>query len=158
MKKMLKLLPYSLSLILILSGCNAKIETDEEDLFKYKNAYIGDNSAVLHIVDQTMDSEKFKGLELKTKEKPYGIILNYEGVGSERTYKRTVIYNATYLFALVQNVEWITFNFNDQEYKIEKQELMDWYGEDFSKLQSEKEIETLIQKNWDDDDRVNQLF
>lgn len=158
MKKMFKLLPYSLSLILILSGCNTKIDTNEEDLFKYKNAYIGDNSAVLHIVDQTMDSEKFKGLELKTKEKPYGIILNYDGVGSERTYKRTVIYNATYLFALIQNAEWITFNFNDQEYKIEKQELRDWYGEDFSKLQSEKEIETLIQKNWDDEDRVNQLF
>ena len=158
MRRMLKLLPYSLSVILILSGCNTKIETNEEDLFKYKNAYVGDNSAVLHIVDQTMDSEKFKGLELQTKEKPYGIILNYDGKRSEETYKKTVIYNATYLFALIQNAEWITFNFDGKEYKIEKQELRDWYGEDFSKLQSEKEIEALIQKNLDDENRVNQLF
>ena len=156
MKKMLKLLSCSLLVISVASGCNTK--TIEEDVFQYKNAYVGDNSAVINIVNHSMQSDKFRGLELKTKEAPYGIILNYDGSESEKNDKKTVIYNATYLFALIQNAEWITFNFDHQEYKITRKALIEWYGEDFSKLQSEKELKTLIQNNWDDEYRVNQLF
>ena len=156
MKRVLKLLSCSLLVILVASGCNTK--TTEEDVFQYKNAYVGDNSAVINIVNHSMQSEKFRGLELKTKETPYGIILNYDGSESEKNDKKTVIYNATYLFALIQNAEWITFNFDHQEYKITRKALIEWYGEDFSTLQSEKELKTLIQNNWDDEYRVNQLF
>ena len=156
MKKMLKLLSCSLLVILAASGCNTK--TTEEDVFQYKNAYVGDNSAVINIVNRSMQSDNFRGLELKTKETPYGIILNYDGSESEHNDKRTVIYNATYLFALIQNAEWITFNFDHQQYKITKDALIEWYGEDFSTLQSEEELKTLIQKRWDDEYKVNQLF
>ena len=153
---MLKLLSCSLLVISVASGCNTK--TTEEDVFQYKNAYVGDNSAVINIVNNSMQSDNFRGLELKTKETPYGIILNYDGSESEKNDKRTVIYNATYLFALIQNAEWITFNFDHQEYKITREALIKWYGEDFSTLQSEKELKTLIQKRWDDEYKVNQLF
>ena len=156
MKKILKLLSCSLLVISVASGCNTK--TTEEDVFQYKNAYVGDNSAVINIVNNSMQSDNFRGLELKTKEMPYGIILNYDGSDSEKNDKRTVIYNATYLFALIQNAEWITFNFDHQEYKIAKDALIEWYGEDFSTFQSEEELKTLIQKRWDDEYKVNQLF
>ncbi|WP_201613188.1 DUF4825 domain-containing protein [Psychrobacter immobilis] len=156
MKKILKLLSCSLLVISVASGCNTK--TTEEDVFQYKNAYVGDNSAVINIVNRSMQSDNFRGLELKTKETPYGIILNYDGSESEKNDKRTVIYNATYLFALIQNAEWITFNFKHQEYKITKDALIEWYGEDFSTFQSEEELKTLIQKRWDDEYKVNQLF
>jgi len=153
---MLKLLSCSLLVVSVASGCNTK--TSEEDVFQYKNAYVGDNSAVINIVNNSMQSDNFRGLELKTKETPYGIILNYDGSESENNDKRTVIYNATYLFALIQNAEWITFNFDHQEYEITKDALIKWYGEDFSTFQSEDELKTLIQNNWDDEQRVNQLF
>lgn len=156
MKKMLKLLSCSLLVISVASGCNTK--TNEEDMFQYKNAYVGDNSAVINIVNHSMQSDNFRGLELITKETPYGIILNYDGSESEKNDKKTVIYNATYLFALIQNAEWITFNFKHQEYKITKDALIEWYGEDFSTFQSEEELKTLIHKRWDDEKRVNQLF
>ena len=61
--------------------------------------------------------------------------MNYDWSESEQNYKKTAIYNATFLFALVQNVDWITFNFGNQEYKITKENLQNWYGEDFSGLQ-----------------------
>ena len=153
---MLKLLSCSLLVISVASGCNTK--TSEEDVFQYKNAYVGDNSAVINIVNHSMQSDNFRGLELITKETPYGIILNYDGSESEKNDKKTVIYNATYLFALIQNAEWITFNFKHQEYKITKDALIEWYGEDFSTFQSEEELKTLIHKRWDDEKRVNQLF
>ncbi|AMQ07433.1 DUF4825 domain-containing protein [Sporosarcina psychrophila] len=156
MKQILKLSSFLLLAILIVSGCNTK--NGEEDIFKFKDSYVGDNSAIGNIVNQLQGTEHFKGFELKTNEKPYGIILNYDWSESEQNYKKTAIYNATFLFALVQNVDWITFNFGNQEYKITKENLQNWYGEDFSGLQSEDELKTFIQKHLDDEDKVNQLF
>ena len=153
--------PYSLSTAMAMLYAAAEGETKAQiqKTFHYPApAILNPNSAVINIVNHSMQSDNFKGLELKTKETPYGIILNYDGSESEKSHKKTVVYNATYLFALIQNVEWITFNFDHQEYKITKDALIEWYGEDFSKLQSKKELKTLIQNNWDDEYRVNQLF
>ena len=56
------------------------------------------------------------------------MILNYEGIEAEEIEKKdkeTAIYNATFIFALVRNAEWVTFNFNNREYKVTKEELQD---------------------------------
>lgn len=104
----------------ILSGCNSNARNINEDLFQFKDTFVGDNSAVGNIANQLPGAEKLNGFELKTNEEPYGIILNYDGTGSKQEYKETVIYNATFLFTLVQNVNWITFNSNIGEYTVTK--------------------------------------
>ena len=156
MKQMLKFLSMSLLVILIISGCNTNNE--KEDIFKFKDSFVGDNSAVGNIVNQLQGAEHFKGFELETKEKPYGIILNYDWSESEQNYKKTAVFNATFLFTLVQNAEWITFNFDNQEYKITKENLQNWYGEDFSELKNEDDLKALTQKHLENEDKVNQLF
>ena len=156
MKQMLKFLSLSLLVILIVSGCNTNNE--KEDIFKYKDSFVGDNSAVGNIVNQLQGAEHFKGFELETKDKPYGIILNYDWSDSEQNYKKTAIFNATFLFTLVQNAEWITFNFDNQQYKITKENLQNWYGEDFSELKNEDDLKALTQKHLENEDKVNQLF
>ncbi len=156
MKQIFKFLSLSLLVIIIVSGCNTN--NGKEDIFKFKDSFVGDNSAVGNIVSQLQGAENFKEFELKTKEKPYGIILNYDWSDSEQNYKRTAIYNATFLFALVQNADWITFNFDNREYKITKENLQNWYGENFSELKSEDELKTLAQRFLEDGDKVNQLF
>ena len=156
MKQMLKFLSLSLLVILIVSGCNTNNE--KEDIFKFKDSFVGDNSAIGNIVNQLQGAEHLKGFELETKEKPYGIILNYDWSESEQNYKKTAVFNATFLFALVQNAEWITFNFDTQEYKITKENLQNWYGVDFSELKNEDDLKALTQKHLENEDRVNQLF
>ena len=156
MKQMLKFLSLSLLVILIVSGCNTNNE--QEDIFKFKNSFVGDNSAVGNIVNQLQGTEHFKGFELETKEKPYGIILNYDWSESEQNYKKTAVFNATFLFTLVQNAEWVTFNFDHQEYKITKENLQNWYGEDFSELKNEDDLKALTQKHLKNEDKLNQLF
>lgn len=156
MKQILKFLSLSLLVILIASGCNTN--TEKEDIFKFKDSFVGDNSAVGNIVNQLQGAEHFKGVELETKEKPYGIILNYDWSESEQNYKKTAIFNATFLFTLVQNAEWITFNFDNQEYKITKENLQNWYEEDFSELKNEDDMKAFIQKHLENEDKVNQLF
>lgn len=167
MKKILKLLPFLLLLVLIVSGCNSKIRDEEpldiklgytDDLFKYKDAYVGDTSAVGNIVSRLKNADQFKGFELKTDKKPYGIVLNYSLEKSEQDYKGIVLYNATFLFTLIQNADWITFNFESEEYTITKEKIKNWYGEDFTRMQNEEEVKTFIQKHSDDEKKVNQLF
>ncbi|MCM3745189.1 DUF4825 domain-containing protein [Sporosarcina luteola] len=167
MKKIRKLSSLLLLVALIVSGCDSKSRDGEPldikfgyvgDLFKYKDAYVGDNSAVGNIVSRLKNAERFKGFELKTDEEPYGIILNYSYEESEQDYKDIVIYNATFLFTLLQNADWIMFNFENEEYTITKDKLKNWYGEDFTGMQSEDEVKTFIQKHSDDENKVDELF
>ena len=51
-----------------------------------------------------------------------------------------MIYNVTFLFTLVQNVDWITFNSDIGEYTISKEILQEWYGKELSEVQNEDEL------------------
>lgn len=69
-----------------------------------------------------------------------------------------MINNATYLFALVQNVDWITFASDNFEATITKENLQGWYGKDLSEFQNEEELEKLIQEHLKDEKKVSQLL
>ncbi|ANU27037.1 DUF4825 domain-containing protein [Planococcus versutus] len=152
---MLKFMTFLFVVTLIVSGCNTK---KEEDLFNFKGSHVGDNSAVINIVSQLKGATYSKDFELKTTEEPYGIILNYDWSDSEMNYKKTSIYNATFLFALIENLDWVTFNFDNQPYKITRESLQNWYGENLNELENESKTEKLIQRHLEDDSKINQLF
>ncbi len=154
--KVIKSLLFSLVLLLFLNGCNA--DSENQDLFQYKDSFVGDNSAVGNIVKQLQRGEHLAGFELKTKEKPYGIILNYDWSESENINKETAIYNATFIFALVQNADWVTFNFDNQEYTITKKDLQEWYGKELSEFKTEDELRQLIEEFLKNTNKVNQLL
>ncbi|RKD25720.1 DUF4825 domain-containing protein [Ammoniphilus oxalaticus] len=167
MKKTLKISFFLFLATLIGSGCNSNSGSEEPveitdgyagDLFEFKDAYVGNASAVGNIVSRLQKADHFKGFELKTEEEPYGIILNYDMDESDKNGKEAVIYNATFLFALIQNVDWITFHFHDREYTITKEKFKNWLGEDMREFRSEEELKSLIQKQVGDEEKVNQLF
>ena len=147
---------FLLLVMVFLYGCNAN--NKNENIFQFKDSFVGDNSAVGNIANQLRSSENLEGFELKTKEEPYGIILNYDWVESEQNYKETAIFNATFLFALVQNADWVTFNFDNREYKITKGNLQEWYGKELSEFKNEDELRELTQEYLKDENKVNQLF
>nr|WP_239094276.1 DUF4825 domain-containing protein [Bacillus sp. B15-48] len=147
-------------ILLFLNGCSS--DNANNDLFQYKNSYVGDNSAVVNIVIHLQGADYFNGLELKTKEEPFGIVIKYDWLESEFNYQETVINNASYLFALIQNVEWVTFNFemvdSMEEYKITRQNLQEWYGIKLSEIDNENELKELIRESLEDDMKVNELL
>lgn len=151
-----KFIVLSLLIMLFVSGCSAN--NNNKDIFQYKGSYVGDNSAVGNITNQLRSSEHLKGIELKTKEKPYGIILNYDWLASDGAYKETTIFNATFLFTLVQNADWISFNFGSQLYHLTRENLQEWYGKNLSKMNNEDELRTLLEHYLNDENRIDQLF
>ncbi|MFV8830386.1 DUF4825 domain-containing protein [Alkalihalobacterium sp. APHAB7] len=156
--RMIKFLLFSLMVMLLLSGCHSNATDTNGDIFQYKNSFVGDNNAVGNITNQLPAAEYLNGFELKTSEEPYGIILNYEGLISDQEYRETVIHNATFLFTLVQNVDWITFNSDLGEYTITKEQLQEWFDIELSEVQNEDELSELIQVNLADTNKVNHFF
>jgi len=59
---------------------------------------------------------------------------------------------------LVQNAEWVTFHFDNREYKVTKEELQDWYGKELSDFTSEDELRKITQKSLEDESKVNEFF
>lgn len=158
MGKAIRFISYSLLILLFLSACKSNDTNTNDDIFQYKNSFVGDNSAVGNIANQLPGSDQLNGLELQTNEEPYGIILNYDWIESEQEYKETVVNNATFLFTLIQNADWITFHSALAEYTITKENLQDWYGKELSGFQNEDDLRELIQGSLDDENKMNQLL
>lgn len=126
--------------------------------FKYKGAYVGDNSAVGNILTRLPVSSYSKDFELSTVTEPYGVTVNYDGSESPQERPRIIVYTATYLMSLLRNADWVVFNFADQSFKLTKTQLQAWYGEDLSRYKNEDELNTLIEKNINDQDKINALL
>ena len=150
----------ALLLLFFLSRCGSDDKVNE-DLYEYEGSMIGDNSAVISIIEQLEHSEEFKEVALETKTEPYGMTVRYEGMGpdiTEMDYKKTAILNAAFLFALIENAEWATFDFEEMEYKIKKTELEDFYGRDLREFAGEEELKSVTEELLKDDESVSQFF
>ncbi|WP_336046562.1 DUF4825 domain-containing protein [Solibacillus ferritrahens] len=141
----------------VLSGCSQNADS-KADIFQYKNSYVGDNSAVGNIVNQLNHSNELKQISLHTKEQPYGITLEYNDItakNADKEMKKTIIANATYLFALIQNVDWVTFKFSTNEFTVTKTEVQHWYNNNLDGLENEEDLKNLIKDYLNSEDSVN---
>lgn len=146
--------------MILFSGCSLNSDSKAE-LFQYKNSYVGDNSAVVNIVKQLEHNKELNQISLETKKKPYGITLEYKDIDTKKAdieMKETVISNSTFLFALIKNVDWITFKFPDQEYTVTKEKLQDWYNNKLDGFENERALKKLVQEHLKSEDLVNQFF
>lgn len=114
------------------------------ELLRYRNSYVGDNSAVANIILNLDGSKYFKHFALQTREQPYGIEIRY-GVGPNSSRnefgeywtdaKTKVIFlnSATALLALVKNVDSIKFSLEtapQRTWTVSRTELEKFYGSD----------------------------
>ncbi len=116
-----------------------------EKLLKYKDSYIGDNSAVGNISNYLLASDNLQGFELKTGEKPYEITLNYKTfedsqiiISTNETitlpFSDVMIKNTMVLFSLIKNVDIINLELDDgSTITYKKTELVDAYGDKYGK-------------------------
>ncbi|MDZ5712607.1 DUF4825 domain-containing protein [Jeotgalibacillus sp. HH7-29] len=148
--------------MLFLSGCTANAEKADFDIFQYKDSYVGDNSAVVNSVIHLQGEAYFSGLELQTKDEPYGVTVKYDWEESALDAKETMIHNASYLFTLLQNVSWISFEFEMPNgvdgYQVTRESLEEVYGVDLLDIDDEDELKELIGELLEDEKKVNDLL
>ncbi|TYS79724.1 DUF4825 domain-containing protein [Rossellomorea aquimaris] len=157
------ILILSFTALLPLYGCTSTPQK-EETIFQYKDSYVGDSGAVGNITRPLAEpeGENMGGLELKTTEEPYGIILNYSPddsiENSELDYRELALYNASIILALVKNAEWVQFNFVEEEVKVSRDDLQDWFVKDLRDFSEEEELRSFIQEHLEDEEKVEQFF
>ncbi|RJG26558.1 DUF4825 domain-containing protein [Paenibacillus thiaminolyticus] len=162
--KVSRLLIFLFVLLLTLAGCDSNSRSAgavDKDIFQYKNSYIGDNSAIGSILGILPQSDRLKQFSLSTAEKPYRITLQYNEAASpmsESEIRETVIFNATFLFALVQNVDQVHLELEGQSYLITREQLQSWYGKELDQFENEQDLRNLTQEFIPDKDKVDQLF
>lgn len=131
------------------------------DLFHYKHSVVGNNSAVTNIVKELAHHQELRQITLQTKQTPYGIHLTYKDIETEnieQEIKETVLFNATYLFVLIDNVDRITFTFPDYKYTVTRDQLNHWYGQNLSTIKREQDVKQLIQHHLKSETNINQFF
>lgn len=126
------------------------------ELLAYKDAYVGDNSAVGNIIYNLDGSPFVEQFALQTEKEPYGIEIiygldegdekaEYDKVWSEENYQGAFLRNTTAIFALVKNADYITVVLNSEEQKritVTRDALEKYYGEDLRTFAESEQIWT----------------
>ncbi|MRX73020.1 DUF4825 domain-containing protein [Bacillus lacus] len=149
----------AVTLAALISGCSSDADA-KTDVFQYQHSYVGDNSAVGSILRQLNSHGELDKISLHTSEKPYGITVQYKELQAENLQeesKETAFNNASYLFTLIQNAEWVTFQFPHDEYTVEKKSLEALFKKKLSSIENEEELKQLL-KEYNTQENLAQLF
>lgn len=94
-----------------------------EQLKKYKSKYIGDNSNTSHLLNALPLSEY--GYVFEIDSEIYGLTINHnytDWYNNENLYiDKALVYNSVFLFKMIDNLEYITFNFSGSNYTITRE-------------------------------------
>lgn len=116
----------------------------DTSVLRYKGSSVGDNSAVVNISREVTILEDIDHIELQTKKEPYGIEISYTNTGENNnlnSIEKEVRQQSLYLYYLVDNVDYILFNFNNQSVHSERE----MYRDDLAAIsQLEKVTEKAI--------------
>lgn len=144
------------------SACSPLLASEQPDLFEYEGAVVGNNSAVFNTLNHLIGAQHFNGFELETKQQPYGIIASYDWAEAESSNKKAAVHNATYLFALIDNVEWVQFDFDTgagvEQYRLSREQLQDWYELDLTGIDEQKKLEELLKQHLDEGRKIDELL
>ena len=95
-----------------------------ENIIKYKSKYVGDNSNTGNLIESLPFSEHGYVFEIDSENR--GIIINYHFTdwyeGNSYTEK-ALVYNSVSMFSLIENLEYITFNFSGSSFSITRDKI-----------------------------------
>ena len=94
-----------------------------DNIIKYKNKYVGNNSNDANLISSLPLSEYGYVFEIDTTN--LGLTIDYHITDwyiNENYYlEKSLVYNSVSIFALIDNVEYIKFNFSGKTYEIKRE-------------------------------------
>ncbi|MGE6577050.1 DUF4825 domain-containing protein [Paenibacillus xylanexedens] len=136
------------------------LEHDFTTALQYKSKYMGDfvNLNSLNGSLPLTNRHPFT-LELNPEVLSANIVFAYNLSSSELIeLERDFIYSAIANLVLIENLEKITYQFNDYSYSLTKADTENWYNIELTKLQSEQLWKNTIQSTLSDNYLVGLFF
>ena len=100
-----------------------------ENIIKYKNKYVGNNSNDSHLIDNLPLAEYGYVFEIDSIN--LGLTIDYHitdwYVNENHYLEKSLLYNSVSIFALIDNVEQITFNFSGNTYTVSRKQINELY-------------------------------
>ena len=156
---------FLIIMLMTLTACGTASSKDD-DVFQYRNSYVGDNSAVSAIAQHlpSPNGEQLSGIELQTNTEPYGVTLNYElqeqlsDVERGADYDKVAIQSSAILLAVVQNADSVTLSYVNDQYTITKQDMELWLGKPLNTFVSELQLTSYMEFYLEDENKIKQLI
>lgn len=135
-----------------------------DNIIKYKNKYIGNNSNTGNLLSDLPLSEY--GFVFEIDSSNCGLTVDYHTTAwyqNENQYiSKALIYNSISIFLLIDNVNDITFNFSGESYRIEKTTVEEKYP-NYSEVLLDGEIDKdrfneYVEDKMNDDSFVEKIF
>lgn len=113
-----------------------------EHLVQYQSKYVGDNSNTGQLIGALPLSEY--GFVFEIDSENGGVIIDYhftDWYGNENLYtERAVVYNSVSAFVLIENLEYIIFNFSGSSYSVTREAIEKHYP-NYEEVFSENSID-----------------
>ena len=104
-------------------------EAGIDNIIKFKNQYIGNNSNDSHLIDSLPLSEYGYVFEIDSENLRLTIDYHITDwyINENQYLEKCLLYNSVSIFALIDNVQDITFNFSGNSYKVNRKQVENVY-------------------------------
>lgn len=135
-----------------------------DNISKYQNKYIGNNSNIGNLINNLPLSEYGYVFEIDSNN--LGLTIYYHitdwYINDDLYIQKSLIYNSVSIYALIENVEYIEFNFSGSSYKITRKAIEDNYPNYSKILQNEninkEKFNQYVENKMNDDEFVETIY
>lgn len=134
-----------------------------ENIIKYKNKYIGNNSNDGALISNLPLSEY--GYTFKIDSKTNNLTINYHMtdwyINENHYLEKSLIYNSVSIFLLIENVESLTYNFSGKTYHVDRKAIEEKYP-NYQKIKKDginkSNFNKYVESNINNDDFITTIF
>lgn len=100
-----------------------------DNILKYQNKYVGNNSNTGNLISNLPLSEYGYVFEIDSNN--LGLTIDYHitdwYINDEMYVERALVYNSVSLFSLIENLQYVTYNFTGNSYTIKREKVQELY-------------------------------
>lgn len=100
-----------------------------DNILKYQNKYVGNNSNTGNLISNLPLSEYGYVFEIDSNN--LGLTIDYHitdwYINDEMYVERALVYNSVALFSLIENLQYVTYNFTGNSYTIKREKVQELY-------------------------------
>ena len=131
-----------------------------DNIMKYKNKYIGNNSNTGNLINNLPLSEYGYVFEIDSTN--LGLIIDYHitdwYINDELYLEKSLIYNSVSMFSLIDNLEYITYNFTGNSYTVTKKEVEEKYPNYSEVIIDNKNFSNYLENKMNDNEFVENEY